>query len=106
MTERPAEAALAALGDPTRRRVLELVAGEGPLTPTQLAGALPVSRQAVAKHLAALEDAGLVRGERVGRENRYTFVAGALDPVVGWAERVGSEWDRRLGRLRRHLVGD
>ena len=100
-----ADAALAALGDPTRRRVLELVALAGPVTSTQLADGLPVSRQAVAKHLAALEGAGLVRAERVGRESRYSLVPDGLDPVAAWVERVGSQWDDRLRRLGRHVGG-
>jgi DNA-binding transcriptional ArsR family regulator len=99
-----AEAVLGALGDPTRRAVLEAVAEQGPLTATELAGPAGVSRQAVSKHLTVLEQAGLVRAERVGRESRYEVVPGALEPATAWLDRVGAAWDRRLARLRRHLA--
>jgi DNA-binding transcriptional ArsR family regulator len=99
-----ADAVLGALGDPTRRSVLQSVAESGPLTATELAGPFGISRQAVSKHLSVLEDAGLVRAERVGREARYEVVPGSLDPAAAWLDRVGASWDRRLGRLRRHLA--
>ena len=99
-----ADAVLGALGDPTRRALLQAVAEQGPLTPTELAGPAGISRQAVSKHLAVLEQAGLVAAERVGREARYAVVPGSLDPASAWLDRVGAAWDRRLGRLRRHLT--
>ena len=101
-----ADAVLGALGDPTRRSVLQSVAEDGPLTATELAGPFGISRQAVSKHLSVLEQAGLVRAERVGREARYEVVAGSLDPAAAWLDRVGATWDRRLTRLRRHLADD
>jgi DNA-binding transcriptional ArsR family regulator len=101
-----AESVLSALGDPTRRSLLEAVAGQGPSTATELAGPAGISRQAVSKHLATLEAAGLVRADRVGRETRYEVVPRSLDPATAWLDRVGSAWDRRLTRLRRHLADD
>ncbi|HEY6533072.1 MAG TPA: metalloregulator ArsR/SmtB family transcription factor [Acidimicrobiales bacterium] len=101
-----ADAVLGALGDPTRRSLLQAVAEQGPLTATEMARPAGISRQAVSKHLAALERAGLVRSTRVGREARYEVVPGSLDPAAAWLDRVGATWDRRLTRLRRHLADD
>jgi DNA-binding transcriptional ArsR family regulator len=64
---------------------------------------LPVTRQAVSKHLSSLADAGLVERSRVGREVRWEFSPDGLADVVSWVESVGSEWDRRLQRLKREL---
>lgn len=91
----------AALGDPTRRRLFEEVAQRGTATATQLAADLPITRQAVAKHLAVLADAGLVRGERAGRETRYAPTPAPLTDAVSWMTTVGSPWDARLEALRR-----
>jgi len=99
-----ADAALSALGDPTRRAVLQAVAERGPLTATELAAPAGISRQAMSKHLGLLEQAGLVHAEKVGRETRYEIVPGSLDPAAAWLDRVGTAWDARLGRLRRHLA--
>ena len=89
----------AALADPTRRHLLEaLAAGRRPST--QLAAELPVTRQAVSKHLAALREAGLVTPRRSGRETLYRLKAAPLDEAVAWIVRVGGEWDARLERLR------
>lgn len=90
----------AALADPTRRAVLAAVAEAGASTATQLAGRLPVSRQAVAKHLGVLEAAGLVRGERVGREQRFSVTPAPLLDAGTWLLRAGQAWDDRLERLR------
>ena len=91
----------AALSDPTRRAVFERLTSRGPASATQLAAALPVSRQAVSKHLAALDEAGLVERSVVGREVRYSAVLEPLTDVTTWVSRVGAEWDARLQRLRR-----
>jgi DNA-binding transcriptional ArsR family regulator len=93
----------AALADPTRRRVIDRLSRKGSASATELAGTLPVSRQAVAKHLALLEDAGLVAGERAGRERRFRLTPGPLADAVSWMASVGSEWDERLDALRRNL---
>ena len=93
----------AALADPTRRHLLEaLAAGSRPAP--QLAADLPVTRQAVSKHLAALREAGLVTPRRAGRETLYRLEGAPLDEAVEWIVRVGGEWDARLERLRGHLV--
>ena len=90
----------AALADPTRRAVFERLSSQGPASATTLAAELPVTRQAVAKHLAALDEAGLVERTTVGREVRYTAVIHPLTDVTSWVSRVGAEWDARLSRLR------
>lgn len=90
----------AALADDTRRAVLEAVARAGSSTATALAEDLPVTRQAVAKHLTVLESAGLVTSSRVGRETRYTVEPDGLRPIVEWTRRAESAWTSRLARLR------
>ena len=92
----------AALADPNRRHLLEELAGRE-ASVTDLAETMPVTRQAVAKHLAALASAGLVESRRAGRERLYRLNRTPLDGAAGWIARVGSEWDERLVRLREHL---
>jgi DNA-binding transcriptional ArsR family regulator len=87
---------LAALGDPTRRRLLEFLAAHGEATATTLAAPLPVTRQAVVKHLAVLNAAGLVAGRRVGRDVRYAVRQAALDEAVRWLTSLAADLDRRL----------
>jgi DNA-binding transcriptional ArsR family regulator len=99
------DSVFSALSDPGRRRLLETLAERESASLTELAAELPVSRQAVSKHLAALGGAGLVTARRAGRETRYRLTPGALVDAVSWIERVGSEWDERLARLREHLGG-
>ena len=94
-----------ALADPTRRAVLRAVAEDGPLTATELAHRLPVSRQAVAKHLDVLGDAGLVLRERSGRDVRFSLDAAPLGEALAWLVGVGARWDRRLATLERRLRG-
>jgi DNA-binding transcriptional ArsR family regulator len=91
----------AALADPTRRHLVERLASGGSASATALAAELPISRQAVAKHLAALGGAGLVEGHRSGRETLYELRPQRLDEAADWIAAVGSEWDDRLARLRR-----
>jgi DNA-binding transcriptional ArsR family regulator len=93
-----------ALGDPTRRHIVESLA-EREATATQLAADLPVTRQAVAKHLTALRQAGLVESRRQGRETLYRVNAEPLDDAAAWIVRVGGEWDVRLQRLRTLVEG-
>ena len=88
-----------ALGDPTRRRLIEQLGTHGPVSATQLAGRLPMSRQAVSKHLAQLEEAGLVGRTRNGRAVEFHLISSSLDEVAGWSARVGREWTERLRRL-------
>ena len=93
----------AALADPTRRSLFEALARTGPATATDLARERPISRQAVAKHLLVLREAGLVTAERAGRETTFTASSDALDEVTAWVADVGAAWDRRLERLEQHL---
>jgi DNA-binding transcriptional ArsR family regulator len=97
-------AVFAALADPTRRTVMARMAQAGPLTASQLATELPVSRQAVVKHLQALGQAGLVHAERQGREVRYRLEPAALAGARWWMDEVGARWDKRLAALERHLT--
>ena len=92
---------LSAVADPTRRRVLDLLLDREEATATALAGELPVSRQAIAKHLAALDRAGLVAARREGRETRYTLHPEPLGDAMAWMASVGAHWDDRLARLAR-----
>lgn len=97
------DAVFAALGDPTRRRVLERLSRGGTVTATGLAAKLPITRQAVSKHLGALHEADLVDSERVGRETRYALKHEPLDDAARWIQTVSAEWDDRLEALRRTL---
>jgi DNA-binding transcriptional ArsR family regulator len=103
-TAEPAGRVFAALADPTRREVLTLVGDEGPLSATELAARLPVSRQAVAKHLTALQEAGLVRAERQGRATMFQVAPGPLTEAERWLAAAGSRWDARLAALERRLA--
>ena len=96
---REPSAVFEALADPTRREVLTLVGRQGPVTATELAAQLPVSRQAVAKHLDALRGAGLVESDKHGRDVRYGLKPDGLDHAGAWMEEVGAAWDRRLAAL-------
>ena len=100
-----ADQVFAALSDATRREVLELIGSHGEASATQLARELPVSRQAVNKHLASLAGAGLVADRRNGREVLYRLTPEPMSEAVSWMSRVGGEWDSRLASLRRHLGG-
>ena len=92
----------AALADPNRRHLVEALARHE-ATATELAADLPVTRQAVAKHLTALREAGLVDARREGRETRYRLTPGPLGDALTWMQEVGAAWDGRLDALRRHL---
>jgi DNA-binding transcriptional ArsR family regulator len=100
------DAVFSALADPSRRFVVEALAERGTATPTELAGELPVTRQAVTKHLAALRAAGLVRSERRGRETRYELDPEPLEDAAVWIGRVGAQWEARLAALARHVGRD
>lgn len=95
------DALWAAVADPTRRRVLEALLEQGEANTTTVAEGLPVTRQAVAKHLAVLDRVGLVTGRRRGREVRYAIRPERLDDAAGAMARVAAQWDRRLARIRR-----
>ena len=89
-----------AIGDPTRRRLLDLLLGAGAGTATGLSEHLPVTRQAVAKHLAVLDRVGLVHAEPAGREKRYQGDQAQLARAVAQLTAVGSAWDGRLRRIK------
>ena len=90
-----------AIGDPTRRRVLDLLLADGDGTATTLSEQLPVTRQAVAKHLGVLGRVGLVHATPAGREMRYRIDDAQLARAVAQLSRVGSTWDARLRRIKR-----
>jgi len=100
-----AGAVFGALSDPTRRTLLAAIASHPAATATELAAELPISRQAVLKHLNALTDAGLLDRTRAGREVRYRFTPAPLSDAVDWMTAVGAEWDERLAVLRGRLRG-
>lgn len=91
----------AAVGDPTRRRLLDSLLVSGTATATTLASDLPVTRQAVAKHLRVLSRAKLVNGRREGREVHYTIRPERLDEVSRAMVKVAASWDRRLAAIKR-----
>jgi DNA-binding transcriptional ArsR family regulator len=99
----PAGAVFGALADPTRRALLSAIADQPAATATQLASGLPISRQAVLKHLTALADAGLLDRQRSGREVRYRVTPAPLSEAVSWMAEVGGQWDERLATLKRQL---
>jgi DNA-binding transcriptional ArsR family regulator len=100
---RQVDSVFGALADPTRRRLVETLAQGGTVTASGLAEQLPMTRQAIAKHLSALRGAELVTAKRVGRETRYELRPQPLDEAVGWIQTVSAEWDGRLGALRRSV---
>jgi predicted transcriptional regulator len=89
-----------AIGDPTRRRLLDLLLGEGTATATSLSEHLPVTRQAVAKHLTVLDRAGLVHAHAAGREKHYHIDEAQLARAVAQLADVGNTWDARLRRIK------
>ena len=90
-----------AVGDPTRRRMLDILLAAGGGTATSLSDQLPISRQAVAKHLAVLDRAGLVHGTSAGRERRYQISEEQFARAVAQLTAVSDAWDRRLARIKR-----
>jgi DNA-binding transcriptional ArsR family regulator len=94
----------AALSDPTRREVLELIGARGEASASELARSLPVSRQAIGKHLTSLAAAGLVADRRDGREVLYRLTPAPMSEAMGWMAAVGGRWDERLAALGRHLA--
>jgi DNA-binding transcriptional ArsR family regulator len=97
------DAVFTALADATRRAVVELLA-DSPSSAGELADRLPVTRQAVAKHLAVLERAGLVQSARIDRRVVYELTPAAFADAATWMARVGADWDRRLAALAVHLA--
>jgi DNA-binding transcriptional ArsR family regulator len=91
---------LAAVGDPIRRALIDELLDRGEATASALAGSVPVTRQAVAKHLAVLDRVGFVEPRRMGREVRYTLRVERVDAAAAALARVASVWDRRLRRIK------
>ena len=94
-----------ALADPTRRALLRTLSERGPSTLAELASGLPVSRQAVTKHLTVLQEAGLVRGSGTRKGRRYEPTPAPLTGAVDWMADVGAGCDDRLARLKRQVEG-
>ena len=101
MTSAVDDALWSAIGDPTRRRLLDLLLADGPGTATSLSEGLPVTRQAVSKHLVVLDRAGLVRSAAAGRERRYQVDEAQLARAAEQLNSVGAAWDARLQRIKR-----
>jgi DNA-binding transcriptional ArsR family regulator len=93
-----------ALADPTRRAILDRLRTSGPLSLSALAAELPMTRQAVTKHVRALEAGGLIRSRMVGRERIHTLDPAPLRSIEEWLRPYSEEWDRRLDRLEKHLT--
>ena len=90
-----------AIGDPTRRTMIDLLLATGQETATSLSERLPVTRQAVSKHLAVLDRVGLVHAAPAGRERRYRIDEAQLARAVAQLSAVGATWDARLRRIKR-----
>jgi DNA-binding transcriptional ArsR family regulator len=90
-----------AVGEPTRRRMLDQLLVDGDGTATSLSDHLPVTRQAIAKHLEVLERAGLVHATAIGRERRYRVDDAQLSRAVAQLATVGATWDARLRRIKK-----
>jgi DNA-binding transcriptional ArsR family regulator len=94
-------AALAALADPSRCRILELLSEHGPQSASALAARMPITRQAVSKHVRILADAGLVRGDRDGREILFVIVTDGAADAASWLAATADRWQERIDRLHR-----
>ena len=92
---------LVALAEPMRRRLLDAVSAHPQTTATELAANLPVTRQAIVKHLAVLEGAGLVEARKQGREVRFSVRAERLESTARWMHGVAAAWDERLNAIKR-----
>jgi len=95
-----AEEVLSALSDPTRRALLRLLAERGEATATSISPELSVSRQAISKHLGVLDEAGLVRGRRTGREVRYRVRPDGLHQTATWLHDLAVRWEVRLRKIK------
>ncbi|HEU5026011.1 MAG TPA: metalloregulator ArsR/SmtB family transcription factor [Spirillospora sp.] len=102
--EATAERVFAALADPSRRSILATLAAGGPATATDLAARLPITRQAIAKHLALLTGAGLVTAEPGERRRvRYRVRTAPMRVAQQFLAVLAGDWDDRLGALKDHL---
>ena len=101
MTAQTDDELWSAIADPSRRRVLDLLVSNGEASASWLARRVPFSRQAVSKHLAVLERARLISRRKQGREVLYQIQAGRLDQATRAMTQLASQWDRRLGTIKR-----
>jgi len=101
MTTQADDELWSAIGDPSRRQVLDLLVSQGAVSASWLAGRVPFSRQAVAKHLAVLERAGLISRRKQGREVVYQVQADRLDQAARAMAELAAQWDMRLAALKR-----
>jgi DNA-binding transcriptional ArsR family regulator len=104
MTDEHAQRIFLALADPTRRLLLQHLCEEGSGTAASFAIRLPITRQAIIKHLVTLEQAGLVTAHEIGRERRYAPRPEALQSVTTWVGEISAQWDQRLAALRNFLL--
>jgi len=104
MTDEHSQRVFLALADPTRRLLLQQLCEEGSGTAAGFATRLPITRQAIIKHLVTLEQAGLVTARETGRERRYMPRPEGLQAVTTWIEEISAQWDQRLARLRSYLL--
>lgn len=95
------EEVLLALADPVRQKILHMLAEQGGATATTLATRIPVTRQAIVKHLGVLERAGLVTSRRLGREVWYLVRPQALNAPVRWMQNLATQWEQRLQVIKR-----
>jgi DNA-binding transcriptional ArsR family regulator len=100
-----ADRILAALGDPTRRRMVEAL-GAGPLSVSALAAPFDMTLTAIVQHLRVLEECGLVVSEKIGRVRSCRLDPAGLDALAGWVAARRSPWERRLDRLAGLIAGD
>ena len=98
-----AGAVFEALADPTRRRLVLELSKDGPLTATELARRIPVSRQAIAKHFDSLEEAGLAAATCVGRETRFELRTQAFADAEAWMRAIAATWDQRLTAFKEYV---
>ena len=101
MTTQADDELWSAIGDPSRRRVLDLLVSNGEVSASWLAGQVPFSRQAVSKHLVVLERVGLINRRKQGREVLYQVEADRLDQAARVMADLAAQWDRRLGAIKR-----
>ena len=103
MSDDRVDAIFSALSDASRRQVMNHISESGAASASELAEQMPISRQAIAKHLSFLEDVGLVSAERAGRQVVYRITPEPLNEALSWMAEVGAQWDERLGALERML---
>ena len=101
MTAQTDDELWSAIGDPSRRQVLDLLVSNGGVSASWLAGRVPFSRQAVSKHLVVLERAGLISRRKQGREVLYQVEADRLDQAARAMAELAAQWDRRLNTIKR-----